>query len=447
MRYLALLLLTSSLFADISHLSLNEALQIAMQGNKEILIAESEVDVYRARHLQAISAWLPSINFSSMRAKMQDPIRFIHGKRTTIQNNQFHLSQPVFSSDLIFGLRSAKYYWQSMKADQTMAINDTCYQVRSLYYAVVLKEISLAVQEEIVNYLKGALCDEQIKFEVGRTIDFEVNQIKVALNSAISNYHALMKTRNDAYADLILALGVDPKMGREIHVSETELPFPPELQPKLQLLQQKTQDLTLITPELSLYSQEEIEKLVFMARQKRPEIKKTEILVEAAREEVRSKKAKYLPTVSAFVDYGYFPPTRGFYFRQENNFVGGFLLNWDIFDSFKREFHIFEASAASKVAGLVRDLQLDKTEIHIRSLVTQIEEALFSYSTAHAGMLLACQAMSDSKVRLSSGTITPLQFREATRSYAESHRQSDEALYVLLHAYFKLQHDTGSYLQ
>ena len=51
--------------------------------------------------------------------------------------------------------------------------------------------------------------------------------------------------------------------------------------------------------------------------------------------------------------------------------------------------------------------------------------------------------MKEAKIRLTAGTITPLDYRDATRSYAETHRQCDQAKYSLLHSYFQLRHDAG----
>lgn len=226
----------------------------------------------------------------------------------------------------------------------------------------------------------------------------------------------------------------------------------PELNEKLTLLQEKTQglssnlpksDLLAQTTHLSLFSEDEIEKWIALAKLKRPEVKKSQFLVKAARQQVNYQKGKYLPEISGFVDYGYYYPFNGLFFPQQKNWASGVKVTWNIFDSFKREFKVQEAAFARESAKIERQQTIDQSSVDIRNQIYQIEEALFSYLAAFESLTLAEQSMKEAKIRLNAGTISPLEYRDATRSYAETHRQSDQAKYSLLNAYFQLRHDAG----
>lgn len=445
----------ASAYADLSNLSLAQAEALALQQNKDILLSEQEMGQFYSRRLQSIAAWFPQISFGSMYANLQKPQTFLGPfAKPQFIANQFQLNQPLFSTDLFFGMRASKLYWKSTQSDRDIAINGTLFQVRSLYYLVILKELALKVQEEVIGYLTESLQEEQKKYDSGRAVSFEVNQSKVALSNAISAYHILLKELKIARNQLTIALGSDPSLESTIELNEKSLPIEsfPELNEKLLLLQEKTQGLSSKLPgvyllsranHLSLFSEEEIQKWIALAKKNRPEVVKSSLLVKAAKEEVNYEKGRYLPKISGFIDYGYYLPLNGFFVPQQNNWASGIQLSWNIFDSFRREFQIKEAGFARSAAKISLEQSLDRAEVDVHNQIYQIEEAFFSYLAAYEALLLSEQAMKEAKVRLIAGTITSLEYRDATRSYSEAHRQNDQAKYSLFQSYFELRHDSG----
>lgn len=440
---------------DLSQLSLKQAEAISLQNNKEIQLSDVEIGQFYARRLQSISAWFPKISFDSMYVNLQKP-QVILGPlgRGHYTMNQFQLNQPIFSTNLLFNTTLASLYLKSTEINREIAINKTLLQVRALYFLVMLKQTSLKVQQEVINYLSSALNEEQKKYNAGKVTSFEVNQSKVALSNAISGYHGLLKELKAAFSDLTLAIGSDPAQENEIALSEKEIALDtfPELDEKLSLLKEKTlglasnippSEVLIHTTHLSLFTEDEIQKWIALAKLKRPEVKKSKFVLKAARQQVNYERGRYLPEISGFVDYGYYYPYNGLFFPQQKNWASGVKLSWNIFDSFKREFQIKEARFARDFAKIEQQQTLDQTSVAIRNQIYQIEEALFSYTSSVESLILADQGMKEAKIRLAAGTITPLEYRDATRSYAETHRQSDQAKYNLLQAYFQLRHDVG----
>lgn len=449
-RILVSILLIASLLAD-EGLSLKQAEALALVQNKEIRLSEEELSQFYSRRLQSIASCFPKITFSSMYANLQKPQTFLGPLgQSQFTVNQFQLNQPLFSTDLIFEMRASKLYWKSTEANRNISINNALLQVRSLYYLVVLKEISLKVQEEVISYLAQSLEEEGKKYETGSAISFEVNQSKVALNNAISTYHSLLKDFNTACSQLTLALGNDPALNNQINLSEKNLPIEsfPELSEKLGLLKQKSAELSQmelppLTSSKPLFSEEEIQRWIALAKQNRPDIKKSDALMRAAKEEVNYQKGRYFPTVSGFIDYGYYLPLNGLFVPQQKNWASGIQLQWDIFDSFKRELQIKESGHVRASAKIQLEQTRDKTSVEVRNQIYEIEEALFSYLAAYAGLELAGQAMKEAKIRLAAGTIRPLEYRDAVRAYAEAYRQSNQVKYSLIQSYFQLRHDAG----
>ncbi len=440
--------LSSSLMGmNLSSLSLKQAEVIALSKNKEILIADEITKQKNLRRTQAISAWLPSLKFTSMVAKLQRPQSLLPNEQETkFAVNQLVLNQPIFSTDLIFGLREANILLKDTEIDSSITTNSILLALREAYFGVVLNKHSLEVQQEVIQYLNAALEDEEKKLHVGKSTPLQVSQIKASLAQAYSIFHSLSKNLKMAKSALVLALGVSPSLENQIEPEEKEIPLQnyPEIQEKLKKLEElQRPGFFMQQNSLALFSNQEIEAWITKAERDRPEVKKSSILIRAAKEEVKARKGHYLPTISAFVDYGYYKPFNGLFFKQQYNMAGGILLNWNIFDSFKREFEIKEAGHARSAAKISFEKQVDFTAIQIRDLLSQMEEALFSHHAAEASLQLAKEALDDTRVRLSAGTAAPLDYKEAIRSYAEASRQLTQSNFDLLIAYFRLRHAAG----
>ena len=438
MRYL-ILLCTISLSAGELAVSLTEAEQMALSQNKEIRIMDESVGQYDAKRLQAIVSWLPNLSFGSMYTKLQKPIRikpFRH--ETNLFVNQIQVNQPIFSPDLLFGIRTAKLAALGIEAERTRAVNDTLLDVRLAYFVVVLKERSLAVQNTVMTDLTDAVLTEEKRVDAGRATSFDVNQSQVALAQANSTYHTLLSDLKNAKINLLLALGIDPEQQQLIEVKDHELSLEPygDLQQKIAL--------ALAHPEArALYSEQEIQMWIGKGLNAKPEIKKADIFLQVADAETKNRKGQYLPTVGAFFDYGYYTPTNGEYFKQQYNAAGGVQLTWNLFDSFKRELAIREVSHVKTAALIGLEQEREKTALRIRRQIYAIEEAIFAYISAQKGLDLAVQAKNEAKIRLKAGSIPSMLYRDSMRSYAEAERQVDGAKFLLIEAYFRLRHDSG----
>lgn len=438
MRYL-LLLCSITLCADELTVSLPEAEQMALAQNKEIRIADESIGQYDAKRLQAIVSWLPNFSFGSMYTKLQKPIRikpFRH--ETNLFVNQIQVNQPIFSPELLFGVKTSKLAALGIEAERTRAVNATLLDVRMAYFAVVLKERSLNVQNQVMTDLSDAVKDQERRLEAGRATSFDVNQNEVALAQANSTYHTLLSELKNAKIALLLALGVDPNQQPEIEVKDQEISLTPYPD-----LEQKIAKAQAHPETRALYSEQEIQSWIAKGLGNKPEIKKADIFVKVADAETQNRKGQYLPTVGAFFDYGYYTPTNGEYFKQQYNAAGGIQLSWNIFDSFKRELAIREVGHLKTAALIGLEQEREKTALQIRQQIYGIEEAIFAYISAKKGLELAAQAKNEAKIRHQTGSIPSLVYRDSMRSYVEAERQVDGTKYLLLQAYFQLLHDSG----
>ena len=443
------LFLMCILSMPLAALTLHESEEQALESNVAIQLTEQDVSQNNYRHLQSILAWLPDLTFGSMYAALQKQQNISHMQRQTqLFNNQFVLTQPLYSSELLGDLKLSKIAKQGAMAGREMAINDTLFQVRVLYLEVLFTQRAVDVEKQVIGYLNAAYENQQKKYQSGGATTLAVSQSKSALSQEITKYYSAVKSASDAKQQFVLTIHLDPTKIQDLKLDDSiGIKDYPLLQEKLTRLQAVVggdiaQPATLNSP-FAVFSEGEIQDWINQARLNRPELKRSHIYVKASEEKSRQTKSQYLPKIEAFADYGYYTPVNGQFFRQKNDFAGGIQLSWSLFDSFKREAKVWEGTALKKAAIIAYAYENDKVEMTIRNDIQQVEEALFVYLTAADSAELAKKALEEASISLSSGTVTDADHQNATRMVAQADLARQQAEYNYLKSYFQLRHDAG----
>jgi outer membrane protein TolC len=465
--------LASPLFAefDLAHLSLADAEQIALAQNKELRIVSEESEQADERRKQAISRWLPSIQYrASFQTANADELFFdLFQRATTISHRGYlsilQLDQPLFSTDLVFGLRAKQFEAKAFLLEKAATQNELLLAVRRSYYAVLMYQLALDIERENIDYFSYALKQEQGQLEAGSSTPFEVNQNKVAVANAITKYYLTLKELKNARHALILTLGIDPLLEPEIELAERELPIRliPEIALKMEALErgylydadvlEQTPAATYLGPigrlegarQLILFSPESQEEYLTQALELRPELRQHKELARKAEEELKSKQGRYFPEIGGFVRYSYNDTYPGIdpFFNQRYHWIGGLSLSWNVFDGFLREHEIREARSQKRESRIRVDKTWQRVEVEVRNGLYQFEEALLAYVSANQAVLLAEQAREQAADKLRFGRIPPLEYRDSVNQLAQAKNQRNRAGFDLIAAYYVLRYATG----
>lgn len=454
---------------NLRDLSLRGAEEIALEYNKNFLIAQESTLQAKERKLQAVSRFLPAVHY---RAEFRDidkkELFFdVFSKDFTFGHQGYssilQLSQPIFSTDLVFGLKSKNLEAEVYSYSQANTKNELLLAVRDRYYAVLLYEKALVIERENIDYLAYALEQEQGRLEAGSSTPFEVNQSKVAVSNAISLYYSTLKDLKNARNALILTLGIDPLLEPEIHLDIDAMPVHsiPELAVKLELLNQKyhyrsdtfpsTADYLLYIDtlenarKLTLFSPREVEEYLDLALSLRPDLQARKLQVDVANQNVNAKLGTYLPKISGYVRYSYNDIDLGTrpFFQQSYDLSAGVVLSWNIFDSLLREHEVREARSVKSSSKISYDKEWQRIEVEIRNGLYQLEEAMLAYSSATQAVYVAEQARTQAQEKLSFGRIAPLEYRDSVNQLSQARNQQNQASFDLLAAYYQVRYATG----
>ena len=461
------------LFGEISFndLSLEDAETVAVRCNKQLLIAKEGTLQALERKLQAVSRWLPSLFYAAELRGTQakedwfniysatDPFTQSHTGYSSI----FQLDQPIFSTELFFGLKSQKLEAESYQCRQAATQNELLLAVRQSYYAVVALEISLKIQRENVQYLSYALEQEQGKLDAGSATPFEVNQSKVAVSNAVSAYYSTLRDLKNARNALILTLGVDPLLEPKLRLSEQVIPLLSiaEISSKLQQLEHKyhypgetfptTQDLLMHIDqidelrELTVFTEKDVDDYIDLAISLRPDLRTQRLQMGVAQQNLNSKWGTYFPKVSSYVRFSYNDNALGPvpFGSEPYGWVGGVSLSWNLFDSFLREHEIREARSIRQASKISFEKELQKIEVEIRNGLYQLEETMLAYLSSSQGVFVAEQARGQAEDKLYFGRIAPLEYRDSVNLLATARNQRNRASFELIAAYYQLRYALG----
>lgn len=453
----------------LKNLSLFDAEEIALEYNKNLLIAQESTFQAKERKLQAISRWLPSIDYRAEFRDIEKKELFfdVFSEEFTFSHQGYssilQLSQPLFSTDLLFGLKSKELETQVYSYKQANTKNELLLAVRDRYYAVFLYEKALRIERENIDYLAFALAKEQGRLEAGSATPFEVNQSKVSVANAISQYYSTLKELKNARNALILTLGIDPLLEPEIQLDIEGPPIEkiPEVSLKLAELEEKYNYRNDTFPtasdyllridslenarKLTLFSPQEVDKYLDLALSNRPDLLARKVQIDVANQNVNTKLGDYLPKISGYVRYSYNDINLGTrpFSQQEYDWSGGIVLTWNIFDSLLREHEVKEARSVRSASRLSYDKEWQRVEVEIRNGLYQLEEAILTYSSATQAVYLAEQARNQAKEKLEFGRIAPLEYRDSVNQLAQARNQQNRASFEVLASYYQLRYATG----
>lgn len=450
-------------------LSLHDAEMIALEYNKTFLIAQESTVQAKERKKQAVSRWLPAIGYRAEFREIEKKELFfnVFSSKFTFSHQGYssilQLNQPIFSTDLIYGLKSSALEAQVYSYSQANTKNELLLAVRDRYYAVFLYEKALDIERENIDYLAYALKQEQGRLDAGSSTPFEVNQSKVSVANAISLYYATLKELKNARNALILTLGIDPLLEPEIQLKELAMPIEsiPELAIKLDELNQKynyRQDTFPTTADylchidslenarkLTLFSPREVQDYLDLALSLRPDLQARKLEVGVADQNVNTKLGTYLPKISGYVRYSYNDIELGTrpFFEEAYDWSTGVVLTWNLFDSLLREHEVREARSVRAASRISYDKEWQRIEVEIRNGLYQLEEAMLTYSSATQAVYVAEQARMQAQEKLEFGRIAPLEYRDSVNQLSQARNQQNQASFDLLAAYYQIRYSTG----
>ncbi|MBN4067064.1 TolC family protein [Simkania negevensis] len=450
-------------------LSLDDAIEWALENNKALgamkeLVAKGGYD-----RRAVVAKWFPELSFSYTASTFEEPplLSTLLVSSTAFYSSRLALKQALFSTDLYYAVKVANLDYKGVKIEYAKALNDLLFNVRALYYKVVLDGEIVATEKEHIALLEKMTHETKRKYDVGEGTLFDLNDSKaVVANAMIPYYKAVEQLDNDkdVLAQLlgigitlfeqtqlsteistITPAGLKEKLTRRIESSsEQNDPFPLSTES----IWHEAGDSSLFPDFGMLFTSQDYSAWEGVAMATSPSLQKAANALHLSKEQLSMAWAKYFPTVVLEGDYSSskFGRTLGsdqpFNHSYEWSITGA--LQWQLFDGMGREQRI-GASRRQKAAALRQyENDVDTMKVDVRKQFYAIERSFASLFSTEAAFALAQQAIEQAEQRQQLGVITLLEYRTTIDNLTKARTGYNEAKYSLLLSYYGLIHATGN---
>lgn len=358
--------LTAQLASDADStlsLSLQEAMEIALDQNFAIEQAEFDVDKTRAQYRQTNAVFLPQLSFEYNAVSTNDPLNVFGFKlkqedvsqqdfNPAVLNDpdqyenysaRFELRQPLFNPDMLMQRGAVKNQLNSAGEQLRGTRNQIRYQVRNHYYSIILHTRQLEVLETALEtasehrrqarnfYEEGMLSREDLL--AARVYELEMESRKVNTENQLDGVRE----------EIALLLGLDGS----VTVMPTE-----DLQDT---------DETDVSPDIT------------GLRVDNAQTRAIEQRVRAAEKMSKSAKFSFLPKINLFGSFEYNDPD--FARFGANSYMIGANLKWNIFSGFSQAGKVMETRADYRKAQSMQQNHRFEMENRVREAYRTLENA------------------------------------------------------------------------
>lgn len=344
-------------------LSLQEAMEIALEQNFSIEQAEFDVDKTKAQYRQTNAVFLPQLSFEYNAVSTNDPLNVFGFKlkqevvsqqdfNPTLLNDpdayenysaKFEVRQPLFNPDMMMQRGAVKSQLNSANEQLLGTRSHVRYQVRNQYYSLILHTRQLEVIEAALETASEHRRQAQNFFEEGLLSkeDFLAARVyELEMESRKMNTENQLKKVQEEMA-LLLGLTGSVQIIPTENLEGIEGSFIPS-------------DLTSI----------QVNNAQTRAIEQR---------VKAAERMSKSAKFSFLPKINLFGSYEY--NDQDFAGFDASSYMIGANLRWNIFSGFSQAGKVMEARADYRKAQSMQESHLFEMENRVREAYRSLEHA------------------------------------------------------------------------
>ena len=401
--------------------SLQQAIEHALQYNYAAKNSGLDIEAAKKKKWETTATGLPQINagldytnnFELQKSLI--PAEFFGGqpgefaevafgtKHTMIDRST--LSQLIFDGSYIVALQASKTYLQYFESSKKKTDLEVREMIINSYGNVLLAEENISILEKNKATLEKTLFDTEQTFKNGLIEEENVEQLKITLSSINSSLNYTKRFKDISYNMLKINLGI-------------------ELEEELSLTD-KLENLTTSNLDMALTgSSFEVKNSIDYALSTN--------FVEQRALEMKLEKSKFLPSLSANLNFGYnafgnqfeFFTSNQKWFNYSNLGVG---LNVPIFSSFGKTAKVQQAKIALEQA----QTQLTETEqrlkLQYQNAKSDYEYSVEQYFSSKENLSLAERIEKKQQVKFTEGLSTSFDFTDAQRqlySAQQSYLQS-----------------------
>ena len=409
---------------DIMNLSLDSAINFAIEHNKSLLNAKYTSQRTHEKVWETTASGLPQVSASvdynnflgaeaSIRFSEQAPATTIAFNPTS--SFSFSVSQLVFSGSFYVGLQLAKLADQTNQISYKKSEIDVREQVTRAYFLILVAERTLSIMEANKQNTQHLYEKTKNIANAGIVEKTEADKIALMVTSLENATKATERQVEMAYNMLRLQLGVDANVNIKL-ITKLE-----------DVSNQNKFETTLINP-FSLDNNFDY-KLLQMQEQ-------------ISKKQINLEQAGYLPTLVGFYSYTEKLLKPKFDMTPKN--VVGLKLSVPIFSSGMRRSKVSQSKINLKITENNIDLLSQQLQIQEKQLRFNLNNMLEQYKSQKVNVDLAKEIYDKMSLKFQQGIISSLELTSANSNYLSAESSYTNILFQLLDAEIALRKISGN---
>ena len=388
------------------------ALRFALDHNFSILQARERIQEQEGLIIQTRASVLPNVALNSQYQQTDKTLQESFGVGAPAPNDQswsiiLQATQALFAGGKFSAaIRSEKDVREAALYELQGAINDALLDVRTKFYAVLLNQEKITVQEQNLQLLEQQANDAKSRYDAGAGSQFDLLRAQVAVANGRPPLIQARNTYRISIEELRQSLGLiaGPSAGDQpLHVVGTLDHSPAEF---------------------------DLDSALSAARTNRPELLRYARLQSAQQESVKVARGDYWPTLNAVG--GYEVRKRSFSHDLDATLDGWFVgaqSSWAIFDGRATAGRVAQARSQAEQARLTLLNEQLSVEVEVRQTYSSYQEASELVEASAKTVEQAEEAVRQAHARYAAGTATELDVLSAQVDLTTARTNQLEANY------------------
>jgi outer membrane protein TolC len=404
-------------------LSIDDALKISLQNNKDLQMALEGRTIAKGRIWEAYGEALPQISLNGSYTRLDEVLSFeFNGMKIDLgfinnYSTSLNVVQPLYRGGRTgAAIRASKLYKALVDADIRQMMIQTIYNTMKAYYAAVLAQRQADVTAKYVELAEAHEKDVEIKKKYGVASDFNVLRSKVELSNARSQYINYKNQQQVALINLLRVIGVSQS-------SDVELVDQLEYSP-------------VQISEMEAYR---------IAFENRPDLDGARITAKLQEEALVAAKSNYIPSVDAFFTWNLSKPDPHISMINEwgSAWRAGITFNFNIFDGLRREGQLIREKAVLNQYRLNYLKAKEQIRFEVTAAFKSLKNAQESLEVQKLTLEQANEALRLANVGYREGILDQVSVLEAHTSMTQAQLIYYSSLYNYLMAKLDLMRAIG----
>ncbi|MFA7325092.1 MAG: TolC family protein [Candidatus Kapaibacterium sp.] len=438
-------LLAIMLFATINtfaqeKVSLDDAIKLALENNKQLKSAIYDVNKAEADVDEAYGHALPTVDLSANYTRYLEPMqfyisgdlfpspdgstggagRFIKASSDNAIDARIDVSQTIFNSAVFRSISGADNYYDAAKLNMNVKVDELVFNVKSAYMQALLQKESYELVKASKTNAETSFKDIKTLFNEGLIGEYDMIRAEVQVENFAPQLISAENEYESAKNNLKVIMGMEPQV--KIDLTDQLNSFKDDYSDEYKIEEIEDQIL-LVNPQLSALNMQE-------------EVNKDFIAV---------YESEYLPTLSAFGNYSLQGQSNDFNFPTASTSQVGLRFKMNLFSGLQTNARVEKAELDLKKTKTQTELVELSLKSQVKNLVKRIQSSQKQLEANTRNISQAQRGYDISKIRYEEGIGSLLEINDSDLALRTAKINNLRTKFELLISYAQLDQLLGNY--